>query len=382
MSNALNPFQSQSTQQLPGALAQTDQSRAIAEVQASLMIARSSPRDEVVAMDRILNACTRPSLAENAVYQYARGGNDISGPSIRLAETIAQQWGNINFGVREISQIEGESVVQSFAWDLEHNCRREMTFTVPHVRWTKQGKKLLTDPRDIYEMVANQGARRLRACILAVIPGDVTEAAVQQCELTLHAKADTSPDAMTKMIEAFSKYGVTKEQLETRIQRRLDAIQPAQVVALKKIYASLRDGMSKPSEWFDIIKPIKSVDDVLNQSAEPKPAATGQQPEGYDHYLIGRILDAINTAKTLADIAKLPDLKALNPHDLKIANAALNKKNKQLKTQSPQAGSVDWKARIEACEDRETLELMLSEIPEVVQIELTEVIDLQFDQLR
>ncbi len=229
----------------------TDQQRAIAEVQAALMIARMNPRDPIAAMDRILNECTRPGLAESAVYQYSRGGTDISGPSIRLAETIARQWGNVQYGVRELEQRAGESVVQAYAWDVETNTRRETTFTVPHVRDTKRGRVKLEDARDIYETVANMGARRLRACILGVIPGDVIEAAVAQCEATMKAKADTSPEAMKKMLDAFSQFGVTREQIEARIQRRLDAIQPAQVVALKKIYASLRDGMSVAADWFE-----------------------------------------------------------------------------------------------------------------------------------
>lgn len=247
-----SPFASSlQARQHANAVAQTDQSRAIAEVQAAMMIARANPRDPIAAMDRILNACTRPTLANAAIYQYARGGTDISGPSIRLAETIAQCWGNLQFGVRELEQRNGESIVQAYAWDVESNTRREITFQVPHLRHTKKGTYRLEDPRDIYELVANNGSRRLRACILAVVPGDVTEAAVAQCESTLLAKADTSPEAMGKMIEAFALLNVSKEQIEKRIQRRLDAIQPAQVASLKKIYASLRDGMSTVGDWFD-----------------------------------------------------------------------------------------------------------------------------------
>ncbi|WP_193090519.1 hypothetical protein [Advenella sp. FME57] len=233
------------------AVAQTDQQRAIAEVQAAMMIARMNPRDPIVAMDRILNACARPTLADAAVYTYSKGGSDVSGPSIRLAEAMAQAWGNIQFGIRELDQDGGESTVQAYAWDVETNTRREITFQVPHVRYTRKGSYDLKDPREVYELVANQGARRLRACILAVIPGDVTEAAVAQCEATMKSKADTSPEAMQKMVAAFAEFGVTKEQIEKRIQRRLDAIQPAQVVSLKKIYASLRDGMSTALDWFE-----------------------------------------------------------------------------------------------------------------------------------
>jgi len=251
---ASNPFAGAQVAARPSgsnAVANTDQQRAVAEVQAAMMIARMNPRDPIAAMDRILNACTRPTLADAAVYTYARGGSDVSGPSIRLAEAMAQSWGNMQFGIRELDQRNGESTVQAFAWDVETNTRREVTFQVPHIRYTRNGSKKLEDPRDIYEMVANQGARRLRACILSVIPGDVTEAAVAQCEVTMKTKADTGPEAMQKMVTAFEPFGVTKEQIEKRIQRRLDAIQPAQVVSLKKIYASLRDGMSAASDWFE-----------------------------------------------------------------------------------------------------------------------------------
>lgn len=279
----VNPFGDAPVAARPGgnAVAQSDQQRAIAEVQAAMMIARMNPRDPIAAMDRILNSCTRPTLANAAVYTYSRGGSDISGPSIRLAEAMAQSWGNMQFGIRELEQRGGESTVQAFAWDVETNTRREVTFQVPHTRHTKRGVTKLEDPRDIYELVANQGARRLRACILAVIPGDVTEAAVQQCETTMHTNADTSPEAMQKMIKAFADFGVSREQIEKRIQRRLDAIQPAQVVSLKKVYASLRDGMSVAADWFDPIEGEQQSAGAPSAADKAKDAirARGKKPE-------------------------------------------------------------------------------------------------------
>ena len=229
----------------------TESSRAVAEVQAALFIARTNPRDQKRAMDRILNACCRPSLAESAIYAYARGGNSITGPSIRLAEAVAQQWGNMQFGIRELSNHGGKSEVQAFAWDVETNTRREITFTVPHIRHTKKGSYKLEDPRDIYELVANQGARRLRACILAVVPGDVVEAAVNQCQLTLQSHTDVTAEGIKKLIEAFEPLNVTKAQIEKFCQCRAEAIKPAQIVRLRSIYTSLRDGMSSPSDWFE-----------------------------------------------------------------------------------------------------------------------------------
>lgn len=241
------------TRPLGNALANASTQREIAEVQGAIVLAKKFPRNQIEATDRILTACQRPTLAEGALYSYARGGTDITGPSIRLAEAIAQNWGNLQFGVRELEQRQGESTVEAYAWDMETNTRQVKVFQVAHKRHTKKGAYSLDDPRDIYEMVANQGARRLRACILGIIPGDIVEAAVTQCEETMKAKADTTPEALKKMLEAFSTYKVTREQIEKRIQRKLESITPAQKVSLGKIYNSMKDGMSNPSDWFEVI---------------------------------------------------------------------------------------------------------------------------------
>ena len=248
-----NPFANSNQIARPTSNASNDagKQRAIAEVQAAMVIAKRFPRDPIAAMDRILNACTRPSLADGALYSYAKGGSDVTGPSIRLAEVAAQAWGNMEFGIRELEQRPGESTVEAFAWDIETNTRQVKVFQVPHTRYTRKGSYKLEDPRDIYELVANQGARRLRACILGVIPGDVIETAVRQCEQTLNASVDVTPEGLHKLLLAFEPFGVTKHQIEKRIQCRIEAIRPAQVVQLKKVYASLRDNMSNAVDWFE-----------------------------------------------------------------------------------------------------------------------------------
>jgi hypothetical protein len=245
---SLNPFR-EPTQNI-GGLVHAETHKAIAEIQAMMVIAKQFPRNQKNAMDRILQECTRPGLAEKATYSYARGGTDITGPTIRIAETISREWGNFESGIKELSQGEGYSEVMAYAWDIETNRRESITFQVPHTRQARGSVTKLTDPRDIYEHIANQAARRKRACILALIPGDVIDAAMDQCELTLKTKVDITPDALKLMLDKFSAFGVTKEMIEDRIQRRLDAITPALFVSLRKIYNSLSDGMSKPEEWF------------------------------------------------------------------------------------------------------------------------------------
>jgi hypothetical protein len=273
------------------------QQREIAEVQAAMLIARMNPRNEKAALNRILDACTRPSLAESALYSYNRGGTEITGPSIRLAEVLAQNWQNMDFGIRELEQRDGESTVEAFCWDVQNNVRQRKVFQVAHIRVSKsKGYVSLTDPRDIYEMVANQGARRLRACILGVVPGDVIESAVKQCETTLHAKGKITSDRLKSLVDKFTELGVTKEMIEKRIQRHLEAMTPTLFVQLGKIYNSLKDGMSVTADWFSpgTAGPEKG---TLNVE-DLKPAAEANRGHGDDR--LDEVPKKENTAENQA----------------------------------------------------------------------------------
>lgn len=233
------------------------------EVQAAMVIAKKFPRDEVESYNRILRSCQRKSLAESAMYEYPRGGTKVTGPSIRLAETMAQNWGNLDFGITELEQTDGESQVMAYAWDLETNTRQVKIFSVPHVRSTRKGNVLLTDPRDIYEMVANQGARRLRACILGIIPGDVVEAAVEECQKTLTTGNDEPLiDRVRKGIKMFEdRFSVTQEMVEKYIGCKSEAFSENDMVRLNNVYRSLRDGMAKREDFFEIPTPDSDKED-------------------------------------------------------------------------------------------------------------------------
>lgn len=255
-------------------------SRQAQEVQAAMVIAKRFPRDEIESYNRIIRACRRKSLAEQAMYEYPRGGTKVTGPSIRLAETMAQNWGNLDFGIIELEQKNGESQVMAYAWDLETNTRQTKIFAVPHIRNTKKGNISLTDPRDIYELVANQGARRVRACILGVIPGDVIESAVEECQKTL-ANGNKEPliDRVRKGIKLFEdKFSISKEMIEKYIGCKSEAFSENDMIRLNNVYRSLRDGMSKREDYFEIALPVKDTEitNPFEKKQEDNTDADGQ----------------------------------------------------------------------------------------------------------
>lgn len=248
-----NPQAGQPQLQQNSALATGIASREMSEVMGQVMMANQFPRNVFQAEQRILDACKRPALAEVAMYSYPRGGTRVIGPSIRLAEAIAQNWGNLSFGIQELEQRDGESVAKAYCWDLETNVRQEKVFTVKHTMKAKGKLKKLEDPRDIYELVANNGARRLRACILGVIPGDIVDKAVAQCQQTLAGNSQGPlKDRIANALKAFKeKYRVTQAMIEAKFGYNAESFTEFDYVELINIFNSLKDGMSKVEDWFD-----------------------------------------------------------------------------------------------------------------------------------
>lgn len=224
--------------------------KAVQEIQAALVVAKNFKRRIHDVTIAIKSACERRRLAENALYAYPKGGQMVTGPSIRLAEVLAQNWGNLDFGIRELAQENGESTVEAYCWDMETNVRQTKVFRVKHERKARGKVEKITDPRDIYEHVANSGARRLRACILGVIPFDIVEDAVDICNKTLSSNSEPIGERIKKMAIAFKDIGVNTEMLEERLGHKLDVVIESEMVNLQKIYVSLRDGMSKREDWF------------------------------------------------------------------------------------------------------------------------------------
>jgi len=254
--------------------------RAAQEIQAAMVVAKRFPRDVFASIDRIKQACKRTQLAEVSTYAYPKGGKVVTGPSIRMAECLAQNWGNVDFGIIELEQHHGESTVMAYAWDLETNARQTKVFTVAHKHKSGGGYRELVDPREIYELVANQGARRLRACILGVIPGDIVDTALDECEKTLSTQGGAPLiDRVRKMVAAFSEVGVSSDMIAERLGHKLEVTTEQELVNLRKIYMSLRDGMGKREDWFKLSLTKPDFGDKPEQPEETPPPKKRGRPK-------------------------------------------------------------------------------------------------------
>jgi len=289
-----------------GAMVAIESARETAAIQAEYLMAQRFPRDVDKAMRNIERECASLSLAEVATYSYVKGGTTVSDAGIRLAEVIAQQWGNMKVGVRELSRENGYSHCIAFALDTEARFSDEKTFQVRHWRDTRRGGYAITSEREIYELVANQGARRKRACILTVVPRWAKEQAVQWVEETLMKSVDNSQQGVDQMLRLLEPWDITAAHIEKRIGRAIDSITPMQMVLMRKVANSLRDGMSNPDDWFDVPPPEgskpkgKTLADIAGAEARTE---TPEQVTGADS--LANLIDNAPNDNVLAGLKKM-----------------------------------------------------------------------------
>lgn len=260
-----------------------EQSKAIQEVQAAFVIAKKFPRDETKSFARIIKSCQRIKLAEQALYRLPISGSTKEGPSIRLAEVVAQAWGNLRFGIKELARESTRSVCIAYCLDLETNTTVELDFTVDH--WIEVGKapnpkvkKPITDPVEIDRLIANRGARKLRNCILNVIPGDIIDEAVKACRKTVAGGGgEPLTDRIRKMVTAFTELSITTEMIEARLGHSVASTTGEEIVDMTSIYRSIVDKQAKRADFFSTGEVEKGVvsslaDKLRGDGNEPKPA--------------------------------------------------------------------------------------------------------------
>ena len=288
--NYVNPFDGGNIVKAGrGSVADTQiATKELGEIQARVFLAKQFGRDLKTAYDKIMTACQREGLASVAVYSYARGGTNVTGPSIRLAEEIVRDWGNIDCGWMELERNAHESTLRAYAWDLETNTRQSKVFTVKHVRETQNGSKALTSERDIYEMIANQAARRVRTCILALIPGDVIDAALRQCDATLAAQNKGVPvgELVAKLLGAFQEeFEITPDMVAGYVGKNIEAFTNQDVAHLRRVYTSIKEGIVG-NDYF--LQKMKNAPNLQNKAMNLPPKgkhtadeATEAKNDGY-----------------------------------------------------------------------------------------------------
>jgi predicted phosphohydrolase len=185
----------------------------------------------------------------------------------------------------------GRSTVKTYAWDLETNYADEKIFELDYIRNTKSGSYAISDEREKYEFMANYAARRKRACIQAVIPGYIIDAAVEACEKTLEATLKngnkTIEQVRADMLKAFVGLAdwITEDMLASAAGKEFDKLNPKDIVRLRNLYNAIKDGFVKAEVAFGK-EPEGAVVPTADETAEldklNEQLKAGKVPNGTD----------------------------------------------------------------------------------------------------
>jgi hypothetical protein len=254
-----------------------EQARAVAEVQAAVLVAQQVPRDLTRAVTDMRQSCSQIGLADRAFYRYPRGGQTVTGESIHLARELARCWGNCDYGIKELRRDDENhySEMQAWAWDQQTNTRSSQSFIVPHKRDTKKGVQAMVDLRDIYENNANMGARRLREAIFAILPKWYTEDAKTACLAALETGGGDKPleQRVADAVKTFEALGVKRARLEARFGPTADW-SAHDLAQLRVIHGSVKQGTVTAEDEF----PSRTTaDDIPTSDTQPQQQLHGTE---------------------------------------------------------------------------------------------------------
>lgn len=292
---------------------------AAATVQARYVMAIQRPRSIDQVRAKILQSCQRPAFAEVAIYERPVGKKKnqqtgdweesfIRGPSIRFAEEAARQYGNILVQSPVLFEDADKRVIRVTATDLETNFCWEKDITVSKTverrnlkkGQTAKGTRVNSYGDTIYIVEATDEeletkaaahiSKAARTCILRLIPGDLLEEGMSQCDQTMANKdAEDPQSAKKKVVDGFAKLNIMPNALVAYLGHALDTVTPAELTKLRGLFASLRDGVTT---WGDVMAEVNEARtgaadgktqtqrtaEILDQKRQAAPPANVDKP--------------------------------------------------------------------------------------------------------
>lgn len=224
-----------------------------AEIDSQISTAKKYPRQLTTVKSNMLSFATLDEeTAESCFYSLPRGGKNIQGPSVRLAEIAVSCYKNIRVGSRVMQSVTtGDNphvVVQAICHDLENN----VAVTIEKRRRITKKKSRDTIDEDDINLAANAGAAiAFRDAVFKVIPGALIKPVFEQAKKVAIGDAKTLGDRRMKSVEAFAKMGVNKETLLAKLEKKsVEEIDLVDLENLIGLFNAIKDGQCTIDEAF------------------------------------------------------------------------------------------------------------------------------------
>lgn len=246
-------------------------SRSESEVQAAL--AHRFPRDIQRATGNAMALATlNEEMAAACFYAMPRGGTTIEGPSVRLAEILAQCWGNLRASSYIIEVGETTVTARGVCWDLENNL---FTTQDRSRRITKKNGDRYND--DMIGVTSNAACSvAYREAVFRCIGKAVVDPIWQECRRVAIGESRSVASSWSACTGHFSKMGVQESQLLERLgYDTVSQVTRNDIGTLRGLFTAIKDGEASLDGTF---KPVTSNGDTVRgfgskSRQEVKPAA-------------------------------------------------------------------------------------------------------------
>jgi hypothetical protein len=253
----------------PSAIAAAEAAKA--RIQSAYIMALQKPRNQAESRNRILMACKRTEFARRAEFSKPIGNTTyVKGPSIRFAELSLREWGNVMSEVQVLYEDDSMRRARVSVLDLETNTQFTKDIQIKRTieRRSKKGREddvigerknsysqtvfiLRATDEEMYTKEAAWVSKVLRNEGLRLIPTDIIEEGLALARKTAAAEVYQDPEGeKKKLLDAFSGIGVKPSEIEKYLQHPVETVSPAELMALRSIYQSIKDG---ESTWFDYL---------------------------------------------------------------------------------------------------------------------------------
>lgn len=264
--------------------------RELALIKTMTDMAMRRPRVDAECAQELYATCDDPLFADEALYEFPRGGEMVIGPSIEMAREVSRIWGNNIYGLTILDDSPDQVLVEGYVIDLQNNRRIALQSSflklIQRTHW-ENGKKITkwvrpNDEREVRELINRNGAFVQRNAILGLVPKMVIEKAVAIAEKALErvATGDNRGATVAKLVEAFAPLGVPRDRLEAYVRKPLDQCGDKDLASLRRVYRAIQDGAATVDSCFPSTAPAgaqpsagpATLDDLTKKDSRDRPA--------------------------------------------------------------------------------------------------------------
>lgn len=283
------------------------------EVEAQLDAAHKHPRSIKAFLNEAGTLATlNQDIAEMCIYSVPRGGKQITGPSVRMAEICASSYGNLHIGARVVDIEDKQIVAQGVAWDLQKNLR--VTMEVRRSIVNKHGKRFNDD---MINTTGNAAASiALRNAIFRVVPRAYVDSLFARVRKVAVGDLKTLADRRKDVIDRLQKMNVPVERIYAKLGKAsIEDVGLEDVELLVGLGTSLKSGDVTIDEAFPpiVVAPAPGTAPAAEgqrMSIKPPTKSPESKPARKPAPELAILLDKYKTAESAADLVTANEMRA------------------------------------------------------------------------